>query len=168
VEHHEAEESALFPVLETKIPGSMEHNEAQHQAFLKPLEGIIEYIESTRSSGMKFDAATYRGKVDVVLAPIMQHLSEELDTLEGPKLLKHFSEAELEVINRGVHKAQQGDNHKMLPFILQNLPPGSPFPPAPGFVKTLLGPWVFYWKYSPLWKYTTYPMKAVLPTSPPK
>jgi len=166
--HHDAEETALFPVLETKIPGSMEQNEAQHQSFLKPLEEIIEYIQSTQTSAVKFDAATYRSKVDAILAPIMEHLSDELDSLEGPKLLEHFSEAELAVINKGVHKAQGGDNHKMLPFILQNLPPGCSFPPAPGFVKTLLGPWVFYWKYSPLWKYTTYPMKPVLPTSPPK
>ncbi|KIK64148.1 hypothetical protein GYMLUDRAFT_161573 [Collybiopsis luxurians FD-317 M1] len=152
MEHHEAEEAALFPALEKKIKGSMEQNEAQHQAFLKQLQDIIEYIRSTQISAVKFDATTYRAKVDVILEPIMQHLSDELDSLEGPKLLEHFSESELDAINKSVHKAQQGDNHKMLPFILQNLPPGSPFPPAPGFVRTLLGPWVFYWKYSQLWK----------------
>ncbi|KAJ3919226.1 hypothetical protein F5877DRAFT_90202 [Lentinula edodes] len=161
-EHHDAEESALFPALEKKIPGSMEHNEAQHQSFLKPLEELIEYINLAKAEG-KLDSATYRAKVDSILVPVMQHLAEELDSLEGSKLLEHFSESELDTINKATHKAQQGDNHKMLPF---NLPPGSPFPPAPGFVKTLLGPWVFYWKYSELWKYTTYPMKPILPTAP--
>ncbi|KAJ3986524.1 hypothetical protein F5890DRAFT_1437042 [Lentinula detonsa] len=164
-EHHDAEESALFPALEKKIPGSMEQNEAQHQSFLKPLEELIEYINLAKAEG-KIDVATYRGKVDPIVAPIMQHLAEELDSLEGSKLLEHFSESELDAINKATHKAQQGDTHKMLPFVLQNLPPGSPFPPAPGFVKTLLGPWVFYWKYSQLWKYTTYPMKPVLTAAP--
>ncbi|KAJ3862451.1 hypothetical protein EV359DRAFT_45123 [Lentinula novae-zelandiae] len=174
-EHHDAEESALFPALERKIPGSMVHNEAQHQSFLKPLEELIEYINLAKAEG-KLDSATYRAKVDFILVPVMQHLAEELDSLEGSKLLEHFSESELDTINKATHKAQQGDNHKMLPFVLRtcnrieshlhNLPPGSSFPPAPGFVKTLLGPWVFYWKYSELWKYTTYPMKPVLPTAP--
>ncbi|KAK7436900.1 hypothetical protein VKT23_018920 [Stygiomarasmius scandens] len=51
---------------------------------------------------------------------------------------------------------------------MQNLPSGSPFPPAPKFVTNVLGPWVFYWKFSPLWKYTAYPFKPVLPVSVPK
>ncbi|KAJ3773174.1 hypothetical protein FB446DRAFT_797237 [Lentinula raphanica] len=170
-EHHEAEESALFPALEKKIPGSMEQNEAQHQAFLKPLEELIDFIRLAKAES-KLDVGAYRGMVDSLVGPVMQHLAEELDSLEGPKLLEHFSESELDEINKATHKAQQGDTHRMLPFILQvrpldrNLPPGSPFPPAPGFVKTLLGPWVFYWKYSHLWKYTTYPMKPMLSPAP--
>ncbi|KAF8829845.1 hypothetical protein HHX47_DHR2000073 [Lentinula edodes] len=120
-EHHDAEESALFPALEKKIPGSMEHNEAQHQSFLKPLEELIEYINLAKAEG-KLDSATYRAKVDSILVPVMQHLAEELDSLEGSKLLEHFSESELDTINKATHKAQQGDNHKMLPFVLQVQP----------------------------------------------
>ncbi|KAF5391102.1 hypothetical protein D9757_003175 [Collybiopsis confluens] len=119
VDHHEAEEAALFPVLEKKIAGSMQQNEAQHQAFLKPLEELIEYLRSAQISAVKFDAATYRSKVDAILENLMEHLSDELDSLEGSKLLAHFSESDLDAINKGVHKAQQGDSHKMLPFILQ-------------------------------------------------
>ncbi|KAF9074274.1 hypothetical protein BDP27DRAFT_1317577 [Rhodocollybia butyracea] len=168
IDHHEVEESDLFPVLEKKMGAeSMSQNEAQHHAFLHQLEGIVEYIRSAQISPAKFDAATYRAKVDAILVPIMQHLSDELDTLESSKLLEHFSESEIDQINKAINKAsRQGDNHKMLPFLLRNLPPNSPFPPAPGFVKNLLGPWVFYWRYRALWKYTMYPMKPILSDSP--
>ncbi|KAK1226933.1 hypothetical protein PQX77_010066 [Marasmius sp. AFHP31] len=144
--HHDAEEQALFPALEKKFPGSMEKNEAQHESFLKP--------------------------VDKILLPVMEHLADELDTLKGSELLKHFTEDELASLNQLTHKAQRGDNHKNLPFILRagvsNLPPNSPFPPAPAFVTKGLGPWVFYWKYSSLWKYATYPWKPTLPTAVPE
>ncbi|EEB95142.1 hypothetical protein MPER_05937, partial [Moniliophthora perniciosa FA553] len=150
--HHDAEEEALFPAIEKKAPGSMAKNEAQHESFLKPLGELRSYIESTKSGSTAFDATTYRKKVDGILHPIMEHLADELDTLQSSSLLQYFTEDEIGNLNTLTHKAQKGDNHKNLPFILQNLPPNSPFPPAPAFVTKLLGPWVFYWKYSPLWK----------------
>ncbi|KAL0574552.1 hypothetical protein V5O48_007415 [Marasmius crinis-equi] len=176
--HHDAEEKALFPAIEKKVPGSMEKNEAQHESFLKPLVDLGEYVKSARDGKTQFDAKTYREQVDKILVPVMEHLAEELDTLKGSELLKHFTEDEIAVLNKVVHKAQQGDSHKNLPFILhlttsnlicaENLPPNSPFPPAPAFVTKLLGPYVFYWKYSQLWKYATYPWKPTLPTSVPQ
>ncbi|KAF5367952.1 hypothetical protein D9758_004512 [Tetrapyrgos nigripes] len=168
VGHHDAEESSLFPVIEKKVPGSMDKNEAQHQSFLKELGQLVDYLKSAKPD--TFDASKYRAQIDTILAPIMEHLADELDTLAPSELLKHFTEEELADINKATHKAQQGqtENAKSLPFLLQNLPPGSPFPPAPKFVTNLLGPWVFYWKYSPLWKYTAYPFKPVLPTSVPQ
>ncbi|KAF9267120.1 hypothetical protein L218DRAFT_955602, partial [Marasmius fiardii PR-910] len=166
--HHDAEEKVLFPALEKKISGSMAKNEAQHESFLKPLVDLGEYVKSARDGKAQFDAKTYREQVDKILLPVMEHLADELDTLKGSELLKHFTEDELAALNTLTHKAQQGDSHKNLPFILQNLPPNSPFPPAPAFVTKLLGPWVFYWKYRPLWKYTTYPFKPTLPTAVPQ
>jgi hypothetical protein len=50
------------------------------------LEGIVEYIRSAQTEPAKFDPATYRAKVDEILVPIMQHLSDELDTLESSKV----------------------------------------------------------------------------------
>ncbi|THU90583.1 hypothetical protein K435DRAFT_781167 [Dendrothele bispora CBS 962.96] len=169
VGHHDAEEASLFPEIEKKAPGSMEKNEAQHQSFLKQLGDLVEYLKSAKAD--TFDATTYRAKVDEILAPIMEHLADELDTLESSELLKHFTEEELAVINKATHQSQQGQSggaFKSLPFLLQNLPPSSPFPPAPKFVTNILGPWVFYWKFSPLWKYTAYPFKPVLSPSVPK
>jgi hypothetical protein len=68
------------------------------------------------------------------------------------QLLQVYSEAEAGQLAKQLHKATKGESAKALPFVLQNLPPGSPFPPAPGFVKNILGPWVFWWKYKNLWK----------------
>ncbi|KAL1731407.1 hypothetical protein EV714DRAFT_283354 [Schizophyllum commune] len=165
-EHHEAEEKTLFPMLEKKIPGSMELNHKQHESFLQPLEELIKYIESTTED--KFDAATFRAKIDEILFPVMEHLADELDSLDAEKLKAKMSEEELQEVNMATHKAQQSDDNKLaLPFVVQNLPPGCEFPPAPGFVKNTIGPWMLYWKYAALWKYTAYPWKQSLPISVP-
>ncbi|KAF9267119.1 hypothetical protein L218DRAFT_1074428 [Marasmius fiardii PR-910] len=168
-DHHNAEEKTLFPALEAKIPGSMSRNEAQHEAFLKPVVELGEYIKSARDGKVQFDAKMYREQVDMLLLPMVEHLADELDTLKASTLLQHFTEDELAALNALCHKdrQEQGNAHKDLPFILQNLPPNSPFPLAPAFVTRLLGPWVFYWKHSPLWKYTTYPFKPTLLTTVP-
>ncbi|KAF5367953.1 hypothetical protein D9758_004513 [Tetrapyrgos nigripes] len=166
--HHDTEEQHLFPIIEKRIPGSMEHNEAQHQSFLKELGQLVDYLKSARPE--TFDATKYRAQVDAMLLAMVEHLADELDTLAPSELLKHFTEKELAVINESTEKAARDHEEpsKMLPFILQNLPPGSPFPPAPKFVTGFVGPWVLYWKYRPLWKYTTYPSKPVLSISVPE
>ncbi|ESK91326.1 hemerythrin hhe cation binding domain-containing protein [Moniliophthora roreri MCA 2997] len=117
--HHDAEEQALFPAIEKKAPGSMAKNEAQHESFLKPLGELRSYIESTKSGSTAFDATTYRKKVDGILLPIMEHLADELDTLQSSSLLKNFTEDEIGSLNTLAHKARKGDSHKNLPFILQ-------------------------------------------------
>ena len=69
------------------------------------------------------------------------------------KLKAKMSEEELQEVNMATHKAQQSDDNKLaLPFVVQTLPPGCEFPPAPGFVKNTIGPWMLYWKYAALWK----------------
>ncbi|KAH8826794.1 hypothetical protein DL96DRAFT_1604333 [Flagelloscypha sp. PMI_526] len=165
-EHHDAEEAYLFPTLEAKLPGTMDLNEKQHQSFLEPLTSIINYLNTTTEK-TEFDSAYLKEKIEDILFPVMTHLADELDSLKADFLLTRFNETEIEQINKGTHQAQSGgDNSKMLPFVLQNLPPGTPFPPAPGFVKTIIAPWMMYWKYRPLWKYTTYPYSPTLEPVP--
>ncbi|KAJ7588320.1 hypothetical protein C8J56DRAFT_941369 [Mycena floridula] len=160
VGHHEAEEDTLFKDIDAKVPGAMATNEEQHQTFLHPLEEIVEYLR--KATPETFKAAELRSKIDAILEPVMNHLADELDTLEPSLLLRHFSEEELGVINKKSHLAAQakaGSSHQSLPFMLRNMRPGSPFPPAPGFVKNILGPYVFYWKFSGFWKYAAYSWK---------
>ncbi|KAI0717752.1 hypothetical protein C8T65DRAFT_640702 [Cerioporus squamosus] len=141
-------------------------NHEQHEAFLQPLGDLLKYLDTVTAD--KWDAATFRAKMDDLLFPVMEHLADELDSLDAEKLTAKFSEDELQAINTATHKAQStGDSKLELPFVVQNLPPGCEFPPAPGFVKNILGPWMFYWKYARLWKYTAYPWKQTLPTAVP-
>ncbi|EIN14464.1 hypothetical protein PUNSTDRAFT_110553 [Punctularia strigosozonata HHB-11173 SS5] len=165
IAHHDAEEETLFPELEKKIPGSMEENEAQHKAFLDGLVDLHGYITSTNESDFK--PATLRAKFDNILLPVMTHLAEELPTIEGSKIKQHYDEAGAAQLAKQLHKATRGESTKTLPFVLQNLPPGSPFPPAPKFVTGILGPWAFWWKHKNLWKYTAYPFKQELPDTVP-
>ncbi|KAI0328325.1 hypothetical protein GY45DRAFT_1326457 [Cubamyces sp. BRFM 1775] len=79
----------------------------------------------------------------------MEHLADELGSLGPEKLTAKFSEEELKAINTATHKVQATDDSKLeLPFVIKNLSPGCEFPPAPGFVKNVLGPWMFYWRQS--------------------
>ena len=41
VEHHDAEEAALFPRLEKEFPQAMERNHAQHESFLNEVGGKV-------------------------------------------------------------------------------------------------------------------------------
>ncbi|KAI3598078.1 hemerythrin hhe cation binding domain-containing protein [Moniliophthora roreri] len=154
--HHDAEEQALFPAIEKKAPGSMAKNEAQHESFLKPLGELRSYIESTKSGSTAFDATTYRKKVDGILLPIMEHLADELDTLQSSSLLKNFTEDEIGSLNTLAHKARKGDSHKNLPFILQSSSK-QPIPSGPGIRNQVIGT-----------LYTSFPMKPTLPTSVPQ
>ncbi|KAK7436901.1 hypothetical protein VKT23_018921 [Stygiomarasmius scandens] len=120
VGHHEAEEATLFPEIEKKSPGSMEKNEAQHQSFLAQLIELVNYLKAAKPE--TFDATVYRAKVDEIVAPIMEHLADELDTLESSELLKHFTEEDLATLNKATHQAQQGQSggaFKSLPFLLR-------------------------------------------------
>ncbi|KAJ7578162.1 hypothetical protein C8J56DRAFT_969170 [Mycena floridula] len=160
VGHHEAEEETLFRYIDAKVPGAMTINEEQHQIFLEPLEKIVHYLQNVTQE--TFSATELCSQIDDILEPVMNHLSEELDTLEPSIILRHFSEEDLVLINYKSHSAAQqkaGSPHQSLPFMLQNMPPNSPFPPAPGFVKNILGPYVFYWKFSGFWKYAAYSWK---------
>ncbi|KIY72658.1 hypothetical protein CYLTODRAFT_417665 [Cylindrobasidium torrendii FP15055 ss-10] len=162
VDHHDAEEETLFPRLEERMPGCMKANEEQHQSFLGELGTLYTYIQTATPS--TFDASVFRSQMDAILPPLMAHLASELDTL-SPSLLSAssatsgFSEEELTEINLATHKSQQSrsPSNIALPLVMQSLPPGCAFPPAPGFVKSVVGPWMVYWKYRAVWKYTAYP-----------
>ncbi|KAH8833011.1 hypothetical protein DL96DRAFT_700566 [Flagelloscypha sp. PMI_526] len=168
--HHEVEERELFPVIEKKMPGTMKTNEEQHHNFLGGLRDMVGYMEST--SVTKFEASTFRAKMDNIILDVVTHLADELDTLDSNKLLQFFTEDEIKDINESFGKVSQ--QHTMsalgrtrpLPFFFQSQPSPGSFPPVPGFVKSIIAPWVVYWPGRNLWKYTAFPYTATLEAVP--
>ena len=121
-EHHEAEEKTLFPMLEKKIPGSMELNHKQHESFLQPVHptfltmvavltafswrsssSTLSLPRRTSStlppSGRRYgiqptpsraDSSLLRPtQIDEILFPVMEHLADELDSLDAEKVRLH-------------------------------------------------------------------------------
>ena len=120
----------------------------------------------------------------------MEHLADELDSLEPEKVITVMPELPFSPANPGIACSSPPSSPRrscklsirqrtkprqrvtrswscpslfrcaqLIPLrscpvltSTQNLPPGCEFPPAPGFVKNVLGPWMFYWKYAELWK----------------
>jgi len=77
-EHHEGEETVLFPEIEkiTGEKGIMEKNIEQHHAFLPGLEAWIKYIsECRKNEGSDFDAARFTQLIDGCAAQLTAHLT---------------------------------------------------------------------------------------------
>jgi hypothetical protein len=74
-----------------------------------------------------------------IIPSVMMHLADILDTLSGPSLRQHFSKSSLAKLNAGLHQAQQGLPALSLPFVIQLIPPGAPFPLTPAFATKALG-----------------------------
>jgi hypothetical protein len=83
-EHHEGEETVLFPEIEkiTGETGIMEKNIEQHHAFLPGLEAWTKYIsECRKNEGSEFDAARFTKLIDGFAPQLTTHLAEEIPTL---------------------------------------------------------------------------------------
>jgi hemerythrin-like domain-containing protein len=85
-EHHDGEESFLFPNVEkiTGVKGLMEVNVSQHHAFMDGLEELQRYVKKTKVDG--YDGMKLRGVIDGFGGKLAAHLSEEIETLLGLKV----------------------------------------------------------------------------------
>jgi hemerythrin-like domain-containing protein len=84
-EHHEGEETFLFPRVEeiTGVEGLMEVNIAQHHTFMDGLEELQKYAKETKAG--EYDGVKLRGIIDSFGANLTKHLTEEIETLLGLK-----------------------------------------------------------------------------------
>jgi hypothetical protein len=152
VDHHDSEENFLYPRMEKLMPGSMKENDEQHHAILAPVGTIIKYL-TDRPNFEDFKADEIRAHLDGLIYPLMKHLADELLTITGPVLRPVASEEECADISRVTDlDPPKADSSKLLPFLIQSLPPGTPFPP------TVTRP--DYEKNSHMWGYTAFPSQA--------
>ncbi|TFL06228.1 hypothetical protein BDV98DRAFT_559045 [Pterulicium gracile] len=153
VDHHDAEENFLYPRMEKLMPGSMTANDEQHHAILAPVGTIIQYFQD-RPNFEDFKSDEIRHHLNGLVYPLMKHLADELLTITGPILRPVASEEECADISRVTDlEPPKSDASKLLPFLLQSLPPNTPFPP-----NVTEDP--DYEKYSHMWGYTAFPHKA--------
>ncbi|KDN69025.1 putative hemerythrin HHE cation binding domain-containing protein [Colletotrichum sublineola] len=82
-EHHRTEEEMVFPQIEqlAGVPGLMQANVAQHEAFHKGLHAYKHYLESVQKGEEAYSGGRLKDIIDSFMPILRQHLSDEIDTL---------------------------------------------------------------------------------------
>ncbi|KAH8832514.1 hypothetical protein DL96DRAFT_1459192 [Flagelloscypha sp. PMI_526] len=94
--HHKAEEELTFPFLESKIgQGTMGGNVDGHHGFLPGLEAFEKYCTSIHAGSIKFEVKVFLEKMGTFTPALMEHLTDEIPTLDAEKLRKHITLEEL-------------------------------------------------------------------------
>lgn len=103
-EHHEGEETFLFPCVEdiTGVKDLMEKNVAQHHAFLPGLEELSTYVNTTKVG--EYDGKKLRSIIEEFGHKLTEHLTDEIQTLlalkeydSSPKLMEAYNKFDLEM-----------------------------------------------------------------------
>lgn len=79
--HHWGEEQFFFPAVEayTKVPGIMEANVNDHQAFDAGLEKFHDYVTTVKAE--EYDAVKFKALLDGFSVVLERHLRAEIGTL---------------------------------------------------------------------------------------
>ena len=81
--HHDAEEKAFFPDIESisGVGGLMESNVEQHRAFTPGFEAFERYCRIVKPE--EFDGKKLRSLVEGYAEPLVKHLHDEIETLRA-------------------------------------------------------------------------------------
>lgn len=148
--HNDTEELIFIPWASTKLDFLKEHE--QHEALHGKIDRIHEYLEEALKDVKKFDDRAFSAMLDEVKEPLYTHLDEEVADL-APERMKVFTAAEIQDFNQrmGDHLRKTDDPSIALCYLKAHMPADvkDQFPPnLPWFVRKLLVPYVFGWKYS--------------------
>ncbi|KAI0790956.1 hypothetical protein C8Q75DRAFT_82617 [Abortiporus biennis] len=166
--HHDWEENLYYPLFQHKFDTTA--IVAEHQTFEVGLHALDEYLTSCLPPNTKygygkvtaatqeqhiFEPSNFRALIDAFAVPLSTHLCQEITYLEPEKVKESgLTEDELK------HIAEVSDKHMLsmspttfLTFVVTASPKTSEFPPAPGFVKSFLVPYVFSWANRRLWQF---------------
>jgi len=83
--HHTGEEEEFFPMLEAMAgeKGIMEANVEQHHAFHDALEAFAAYVRECAAGRERYDGRKVVEMIDVFGPTLMQHLADEIPTIQG-------------------------------------------------------------------------------------
>ncbi|KAH8832512.1 hypothetical protein DL96DRAFT_1704575 [Flagelloscypha sp. PMI_526] len=175
--HHKAEEELMFPFLESKIgEGSMGGNVDGHHEFLPDLEAFEKYCTSIHAGSVKFEAKVFLEKMDKFTPALIEHLTDEIPTLDAERLRTHITLDELASYEKRLQEMIMKETSLVYAFpqaIVNNDKISAAwFLPVPWIVifalKWLVMPWYSHiWKYGASWDQTLKPEFSSLTTKPP-
>ncbi|TCD67486.1 hypothetical protein EIP91_012347 [Steccherinum ochraceum] len=157
--HHEWEEEFYLPMFAPKFDPSLIKQE--HEAFTAGFNEMQEYLISCLPTGAKygydqiapehqqqsFDAQRLLTLIDSFAHELATHLVQEIDYLHPDKLRAcGITEEEMnDAATKTMEHMKAMPGTTFLTYVVLLTPPESGFPPAPGFVKNLIVPWVLSW-----------------------
>ncbi|EGO04218.1 hypothetical protein SERLA73DRAFT_173661 [Serpula lacrymans var. lacrymans S7.3] len=155
-EHHDTEETIVFPRLEGRVDFSTELE--QHKVVHAGLDEIIPYIQSAQTDTSMFDAEKLKGMMQAFREPLFRHMDEELEHVQ-PANLKVMPFEEMEELNETLdsYAKANGDPFILVPFMMSHTAPEfkDSWPQMPWVLRSIVIPYVLavrhygYWKYSP-------------------
>ncbi|KAJ6531963.1 hypothetical protein B0H19DRAFT_1189353 [Mycena capillaripes] len=103
--HHHIEETLLFPFFETKLGlHAMDHNVEQHHAFMDGLSDLEEYLKGVQASTATYSGQTIIEKLNSFTDVLVEHLRDEIPTLESSKMRAAFTEKDLHDLETALGK----------------------------------------------------------------
>ncbi|KAF8608153.1 hypothetical protein BDV93DRAFT_519217 [Ceratobasidium sp. AG-I] len=104
-EHHATEEQLVFPFFESKLgKGAMDANVTQHQDFLPQYNEWDQLCQDIQSGKSQYEAESFVTSLRKSTDLLVEHLADEIPTMEASKLKPHFSEAELQALEIDIDK----------------------------------------------------------------
>ncbi|KAJ7222457.1 hypothetical protein GGX14DRAFT_428806 [Mycena pura] len=95
--HHHLEETLQFPFFETKLGAhAMEHNVEQHHEFMDRMNDLEMYLKEVQDGKVPYDGTTIIAKLDSFSDSLVQHLIDEISTLESSKMRAAFTVKDLQ------------------------------------------------------------------------
>jgi hemerythrin-like domain-containing protein len=160
--HHAGEEAAFFPTIEqlTGVPGIMDGNIQQHEAFSAGLKAFDEYIAAATRAPESFSGARLVEIIDGFGQALVQHLADEIPTILA--LAEHREKMDISKVieDEAKHSMSKLGFKTTVPYLITALDVTfeeglhRDFPPAPGLVKAVaraLAPRFNkgYWRFAP-------------------
>ncbi|KAJ7455305.1 hypothetical protein B0H11DRAFT_2067585 [Mycena galericulata] len=103
--HHQIEETLLFPFFETKLGlHSMDHNVEQHHAFMNGLDDLENYLKEVQAGTATYEGAKIIEKLNSFTDLLVEHLRDEIPTLESSKMRAAFTKKDLEGLEAALGK----------------------------------------------------------------
>ncbi|KAG8969887.1 hypothetical protein FRC03_000133 [Tulasnella sp. 419] len=155
--HHQHEEKLYFVMLEEKMgEGSMGSNIQGHKAFIVPFHQFEDLCKSILARQVPYDAVKIIESVQAFAPVLIEHLAEEIESLKTDVMHKHFTDADLAVVEKKMDQLVQGDTSLVwdAPFYFINGDSvnGAWFPPMPAPV-VFVAMNVLYRLHSDAWRY---------------
>ncbi|KAJ7286428.1 hypothetical protein C8J57DRAFT_1287628 [Mycena rebaudengoi] len=103
--HHALEEEYYFPEMEKKLgKGALAGNVDQHHEFVPQVVELKQHLEDIKAGKEKYDGALLVEKIHSFSDIMINHLNEEIASLESSRIRAAFTEKELKDIDDGFMK----------------------------------------------------------------
>jgi hemerythrin-like domain-containing protein len=150
--HHDSEEAAVFPFLNTKLDFSREIEE--HKVIHAKLEEMEAYLSESltaKDPNTFFSAEKFRTMLTDLREPLFAHLDGEVSSIQ-PENLQVFGGKDLLDMDHRLEEYVKAhdDPFVVLPFLMGHVSPAQKkeWPPFPWVLKKVLIPYVFSWRYA--------------------